>query len=197
MTSGAVRGATLPADDLLFDVPDGLLRILERDLRTAGIPKRDDRGRTLDVHALRHTFGSFLSAAGVAPRVAQSAMRHSRIDLTMNVYTDPQVLDIAGAVGRLPRLNRTDPNHSAAATGTDGRLTDKPPDGSRPFAPAFAPDEYKLVQTDAISCNPYTSSAAADRHSTAHEKARKLQGKACDFRAFFSVGTTGFEPATS
>jgi integrase len=44
----------LPADTPVFDVPAGLLRILNRDLRAAGIPKRDDRGRTVDVHALRH-----------------------------------------------------------------------------------------------------------------------------------------------
>lgn len=35
--------------------------------RFAGIAKRDDRGRVLDVHALRHTFGSLLRKGGVAP----------------------------------------------------------------------------------------------------------------------------------
>ena len=88
----------------LFTVPSGFMRILDRDLRTAGIPKRDDRGRTVDVHALRHTFGTLLSAGGVAPRTAQGAMRHSSIDLTMNTYTDPKLLDIQGAVDRLPVL---------------------------------------------------------------------------------------------
>lgn len=79
----------LPPDTPLFNVPTGLIRILDRDLAAAGIPKRDDRGRTVDVHALRHTFGTHLSKGGVAPRTAQAAMRHSKIDLTMNVYTDP------------------------------------------------------------------------------------------------------------
>jgi len=31
-------------------------------------------------------------------------MRHSSLDLTMNVYTDPQLLDVAGALERLPQL---------------------------------------------------------------------------------------------
>ena len=31
-------------------------------------------------------------------------MRHSTIDLTMNVYTDPKLLDVAGAVESLPSL---------------------------------------------------------------------------------------------
>ena len=52
-------------------------KILNRDLNAAGIPKSDDRGRTIDVHALRHTFGTNLSKAGVAPRVAQNAIRAS------------------------------------------------------------------------------------------------------------------------
>ena len=92
----------LPADTPLFTVPAGLVRILDRDLRLAGIPKVDERGRTVDVHALRHTFGTLLSVAGVKPRTAQAAMRHSTIDLTMNVYTDPKLLDVAGAMESLP-----------------------------------------------------------------------------------------------
>ncbi len=115
--------AGLPSDTLVFDVPKQLVKILDRDLLAAGIPKTDDRGRTVDVHALRHTFGTHLSAAGVFPRTAQAAMRHSKLDLTMNVYTDPRLLDVAGAVEMLPDLpldagDRTE--NAARATGTDG-----------------------------------------------------------------------------
>jgi integrase len=93
----------LPADAPLFNVPAGLVRILDRDLKLAGIPKVDERGRTVDVHALRHTFGTHLSKGGAAPRTAQAAMRHSTIDLTMNVYTDPKLLDVHGALDVLRR----------------------------------------------------------------------------------------------
>ena len=120
---------TLPPDTSIFTVPAGLVRILDRDLRLAGIPKRDERGRTVDVHALRHTFGTLLSKGGVAPRTAQAAMRHSTIDLTMNVYTDPKLLDVAGAVESLPSLPLgAGPQREAAAvsaTGTDD-LTPSP-----------------------------------------------------------------------
>lgn len=51
----------LPADTPLFRVPAGLRRILDRDLQAAHIAKRDNRGRTVDVHALRHTFGRLSS----------------------------------------------------------------------------------------------------------------------------------------
>jgi hypothetical protein len=31
-------------------------------------------------------------------------MRHSSLDLTMNVYTDPTLLDVAGAIEAMPAL---------------------------------------------------------------------------------------------
>ena len=31
-------------------------------------------------------------------------MRHSSLDLTMNVYTDPQLLDVAGVLEALPEV---------------------------------------------------------------------------------------------
>ncbi len=105
--------AELSASTPLLNVPKAFCKILDRDLKAAGIPKRDDRGRTVDVHALRHTFGTMLSMAGVAPRVAQAAMRHSSIDLTMNVYTDPRLLDVQGAIESLPQFSVTEvPNEN-------------------------------------------------------------------------------------
>ena len=103
----------------LFTVPAGLVRILDRDLRTAGIAKRDERGRTIDVHALRTSFGTLLSTGGVTPRTAQAAMRHSKIDLTMNVYTDPKLLDVHGALDALPSLDLNPSPSTERATGTD------------------------------------------------------------------------------
>ena len=94
-------------DELVFVVPQGLLRIMNRDLAAAGISKTDADGCVVHVHGLRTTFGTHLSAAGVAPRVAQAAMRHSDIKLTMGTYTDARLLDTAGAVEALPSLPRT------------------------------------------------------------------------------------------
>src|SRR5207248_11219916 len=114
--AGAPIPAGLPPATPLFDVPSQLVKILDRDLVAASIAcrvkvdgkwvvdKRDDRGRSLDVHALRTTFGTLLSKGGVAPRTAQAAMRHSDIRLTMGVYTDPKLLDVRGALDALPTL---------------------------------------------------------------------------------------------
>ena len=54
---------------------------------------------------MRRTFAAPLRKGNVAPRSAQAAMRHSSLDLTMNVYTDPQLLDVAGALEALPELS--------------------------------------------------------------------------------------------
>ncbi len=140
----------------LFTVPTALVKILDRDLVMAGIArkvvdkrtgksridKRDDRGRSIDVHALRHSFGTHLSMGGVPLRTAQAAMRHSDPSLTANVYTDPRLLDVAGALDALPDLpldGGTQPVRDRA-TGTydDGAL-----------APLLAPDWCKRGQTGA------------------------------------------------
>jgi hypothetical protein len=135
------------------ELPNALARILDRDLLAAGISRRvevapgkwkidkqDERGRTVDVHALRTTFGTPLSKAGVAPRTAQAAMRHSTINLTMNVYTDPKLLDVAGAVESLPALPLGAGLQREAvavrATGTDDLLPS-------PLVPTLVPNSGK------------------------------------------------------
>src|SRR5262249_8016800 len=131
---GEPSPARLPAETPVFTVPAGLVRIFDRDLKAAGIPKRDDRGRTLDVHALRTTFGTLLSKGGVPLRTAQAALRHSDPGLTANVYTDPKLLDVHGALDALPRLLLRgvagDAGESLQATRTHGR---------RPLVPTLAP----------------------------------------------------------
>jgi len=119
--------ASLPPSEPLLNVPSGLIRIFDRDLVLAGLArveivggkevvvKTDDRGRTIDIHALRHTFGTHLSKAGVPLRTAQAAMRHSDPSLTANVYTDPRMLDVAGALESLPRLSQRPDDAVASA----------------------------------------------------------------------------------
>jgi hypothetical protein len=54
-----------------------------------------------------------------------AAMRHSRIELTMNYYTDPILLDVAGAVEALPNFHAPSSSqartHAVASTGTTSR----------------------------------------------------------------------------
>jgi integrase len=95
-----------PADSMPFEwvfrgkVP--AVSSMHRDLLAAGIPVVDERGRKLDVHALRTTYGTMLSASGVSPRVAMELMRHSDLRLTMRVYTDAAQLPMISEVEKLP-----------------------------------------------------------------------------------------------
>jgi len=115
----------LPASTPLFHIPTGLTRIFDRDLAVAGIPKRDERNRVVDIHALRVTFGTHLCAAGVPLRTAQALMRHSKPELTANVYTDPKLLNVAGAIDALPALalppEAAAPSATAAGEGRQPR----------------------------------------------------------------------------
>lgn len=179
----------LPADAPLFAVPKDLVRVLDKDLAAAGIPKRDDRGRTVDVHALRHTFGTHLSKGGVHPRAAQAAMRHSTIDLTMNVYTDPRLLDVAGAVEALPALplggESRLPAATLKATGTDdlGCL----PIASK-IAPMLAPKAGKTGISVAI---PGKIGGREDVEPNGSGAARNPLVESA-----YEAEGTGFEPAT-
>jgi integrase len=75
---------------------------LREDLIACGIAVRDDLGRVVDFHALRHTFGSMLARAGIPPRVAMELMRHSDMRLTQNSYTDATLLPLFIEVEKLP-----------------------------------------------------------------------------------------------
>ena len=87
-----------------FAFPLDIARIFDRDLTVAGISKRDERNRVVDSHTLRVNFGAHMFAAGVPLRTAQAAMRYSKPELTANIYTDPKLLDSAGAIDSLPAL---------------------------------------------------------------------------------------------
>jgi integrase len=96
-----LKGNVSPKEKL-FTVPDALSKVLNRDLKYAGIEKRDILNRVIDVHALRHTHATLLARKGVSPSVAQSAMRHSDIRMTMGVYTHLELGDIAEGINRIP-----------------------------------------------------------------------------------------------
>jgi integrase len=186
------EGDDIPSDVPLLYVPSGLRRILDRDLKVAGIPKRDDRGRTIDVHAMRHTFGTMLSQNGVAPRTAQAAMRHSKIDLTMNVYTDPRLLDVSGAMEALPAMSavtyrpRTSDRAKVRDTGIVGG------NSARNVPPLFPPNPGHQGESESI---PVTlerlgrptsgaSCEAESEHRSAENPTKKASLPVCGNEAF-------------
>jgi len=139
------RGASVvafrsaPGDEKLFPMPGSMRKAFEGDCRAAGIPKRDERGRTVALHALRHTFGTWLSQAGVPLQLAQRAMRHSDPKLTANIYTHLTLVDVAGATNALPDLSRN-ALHEAVSVNADR------------FLPPFLPlTSGKTRQNESIS----------------------------------------------
>lgn len=131
---GAPLPVRLPPDEPIFHVPAP--RTVNLDFAFAGISKRDERGRVVDFHSLRVTFGTNLSRSGASLRVAQSAMRHTDPKLTANVYTDPELLDVAGAVDALPALPLA--AHESADERVAAGCESGSPEASA-LAPALAP----------------------------------------------------------
>jgi Phage integrase family len=167
---------------------------LNRDLKAAGIPKRDDRGRVIDVHAMRTTFGTLLSKGGVPLRTAQAAMRHSDPSLTANVYTDPRLLDVGAALNALPALPLPRRETEASrATGTDGWP-------ARTVAPTVAPaGGYSSV----FGSLPVTMAANTRRADVRHRidvtscADQKKEPLTLPVSGSAVVGARGFEPPTS
>lgn len=71
----------------VFKVANSFTSVLYRDMQVAGIERKNARG-IVDVHSMRYTYATNLAKAGVHPRVAQGCLRHSKIDLTLRIYTD-------------------------------------------------------------------------------------------------------------
>jgi integrase len=196
----------LPLSTKLFVIADKLVSIFNRDLAAAGIPKRDDRGRTLDVHALRTTFCTLLAKGGVAPRTAQAAARHGDISLTMGSYTDPALLDVAGALDVLPPLtvgtSLEDSLQVSALFGATG--TSRVNSGARLVAPTVAPalDHPRPALTfvghasrhagGEDSCEDF-----ATKNVVSGDIDTKKGSLTIAVREPLEVGATGFEPATS
>ena len=184
--------------DRVFDVPSGLLRIMDRDLKAAGIPKKDADGCVVHVHALRHSFGTHLSLAGVAPRVAQAAMRHSNIALTMGTYTDARLLDTAEAIESLPMM-RTKPEAANGCTSDteNGPAADLSRETRQTMvesadssdAPVDAPDTVQTGQNQSIPDHSGTDDADASD--------TKKPCKTPGFTGFLGVGGRELESPTS
>jgi len=86
---------------------DKTAKMIRADLEDAGIDYKDSSGRYFDFHALRGETGTLLAASGVHPKVAQSIMRHSNINLTMSLYTHTLRGQKSEAVNKLPDLSQT------------------------------------------------------------------------------------------
>ena len=114
----------------VFKMPgiDRISRMIQADLKAAGIDPTDDGSGKLDFHALRHSFASLLAQSGVDVRTAQSLLRHSTPTLTLGVYTHTLRGSEQSAVDRLPGFDAAPETERQKATGTDGKPADASPE---------------------------------------------------------------------
>ena len=111
-----------------FKMPDKyrVADMLQADLADADIPYVDDAGRYADFHALRHCTGTLLAVSGVHPKVAQTIMRHSTPELTLNRYSHVGLRDQRQALEGLPSMKPdTMEQEAGSATGTDNLAADR------------------------------------------------------------------------
>ena len=136
-------------------------------------------------------------------------MRHSKIDLTMNTYTDPQLLDVHRAVNAMPSLDLPIENQ---ATGTDvsnvvsqvsqvSQVSHIHPDLRNISAPSGIAEPQRLVSpmVSPRSCPDETiqvvSGGLGDSDDAA-PKRRKPRQNTC-LPELFEVDPIGIEPTTS
>jgi site-specific recombinase XerD len=82
------------------------MRLFHRALVRARIRRTDAEGRTVDLHALRHTAASRWARRGVPLTVAQRMLGHQDVRLTASVYTHVGVEDLRSALDAAPALGR-------------------------------------------------------------------------------------------
>jgi integrase len=112
----------------VFALPESsnTAKMMRVDLLAAGIEYLTSDG-VADVHALRHSFITALAMSGERIKVVQELARHSKADLTLNVYTHTGLHDLQGAVDRLPVTDAPKfERPKMRVTGTDGRMDKNP-----------------------------------------------------------------------
>ena len=103
------RGRPVQAAEAVFLSPEGpelcaptnnAMRVFDRLLEAAGIERVDPHGRSLDIHALRHTAASRLARSGAPLAITQRILGHSDPKLTTRVYTHLGAEDLRSALER-------------------------------------------------------------------------------------------------
>jgi integrase len=110
--------------------PRNLKRSFDARCKKAGV-------RQIKIHDTRRTCGSLLAALDVHPRVAMAILRHSRIALTMEVYTQVPDKTTRDALKRLSDLlggPQDDAEANAAETDDTGPVTEDDADPPRTAA---------------------------------------------------------------
>ncbi len=94
-----------PGDSALALKVPHRMEAMHRDLKAAGIAKKDARGKIVDFYSLRHSFAQRLKESGVPFAIAVRMMRHSDSKLLLSIYGDQEAYALADQAAKLPRLS--------------------------------------------------------------------------------------------
>ena len=153
-----IRPVAVDGGDLVFHEMPSMAQF-RADLKAADIEERNQLGQVVVFHSLRHTFITNLNRAGVAPRAAMELAGHSHMSLTMNVYTDANLLPLVSSVQKLPHFCGALPQMLPQATGANSYLL------------AQAGTEYQHAATHEEPANIGSNHALAEAGVVCHETA--------------------------
>ena len=182
----------------VFNMPDKTAKMFRADLADTGIPYVDDSGRYRDFYCLRHTTGSLLAASGVHPKVVQSIMRHSDINLTMSRYTHIFRGQESDAVAKLPDFSISS-SQQQVVTGTDNKPVDVAQSSPEKLTPQLTPTAFPVRNQLAADVNSLSiRPERADNHKplqgeTLCTESRGLSPSVIDKK---QMRPAGFELAT-
>ena len=140
-------------DKPLFDLPAKMTKAFNADLVHAGlavevrdknghkhIDKKNDRGESVDIHCLRHSFVTHLAQSGVSMVTVAKAARHSDPKLTLKVYAHVNLAELGEAVSAMPQPQKQE---AAQIVNTDPERV----------SPKVSPESYFSMLNSAIKCN--------------------------------------------
>ena len=114
-----------PPQNRLFYILSNPVKAFDDDLKAAGIPKKTNAGK-LDFHSLRVAYATFIVESGATVKEAQTLLRHSSPDITMNTYARVRtgrlgtlteqvaILMLPGSGGSEGGQNESNPGHDSA-----------------------------------------------------------------------------------
>ena len=88
--------------------PDRVLQDFQALLKRHGLPKKR-------LHDLRHTYATLLYAQDTHPRAVQELMGHSRLEMTMDLYTGSVSAVLENAAARLDGVFLERPSPAAGS----------------------------------------------------------------------------------
>ncbi len=149
------------------------MEVFRKDLEGAGIPYDDFRRERADFHALRKTYGTMLTLAGVGQRTVMELMRHSDMRLTVKTYTDANMLPVSDAIVALTNF---------AASKQDSQIDSQRLVPDRPTVSAAVPlnaGEPKVLTAGGETFSP--SETVLVREGPHDGNGARCRVRTCDF----------------